>query len=71
MFVKASTEEKRAAPFALAATASYKLNDLPAAERFMSEAEQMEGRAFFNLRIVGYKALIYFKENRKARDWTH
>jgi hypothetical protein len=66
VFVKASTEEKRAAPFALAATASYKMNDLPAAESLISEAEKMEGKAFFYLRITGFKALIYFKENRKG-----
>jgi hypothetical protein len=66
LFVKASTEEKRAAPFALAATASYKMKDLPAAEGFINEAEKMEGRAFFYLRIAGYKALIYFNENRKS-----
>jgi hypothetical protein len=66
LFVKASTEEKRAAPFALAATASYKMNDLPAAERFIGEAEKAEGRSFIYLRIAGYKALVFFKEGRKS-----
>lgn len=65
LFVKASGEEKRAAPFALAATASYKLNDLSAAETYVNQAEKAEGRAYYYLRIAGYKTLILLKEGKK------
>jgi hypothetical protein len=64
-FVKASTEEKRAAPFAYAATASYMMHDLRAAERSIKEAENAPGRSFFVMRILGYKALILLNEGKK------
>ncbi len=65
LFVKAS-EQKRAAPFAYAATASYKMNDLPAAEGYLKEAEKMEGRSYTYPRVAGYKALVFLKEGKQA-----
>jgi len=64
IFVKASTEERRAAPFAYAATASYKMNDLAAAERYIGDAENATGRNYWYLRILGYKALTFLKEGK-------
>lgn len=64
LFIKASTEERRAAPFAYAATASYKMNDLAAAERYIGDAENAEGRNYWYLRILGYKALTLLKEQK-------
>lgn len=64
LFLKASTEERRAAPFAYAATASYKMNDLPAAETYLDDAENAAGKNYWNLRIMGYRALTLLKENK-------
>ena len=64
LFIKASTEERRAAPFAYAATASYKMNDLAAAERYIGDAENASGRNYWYLRILGYKALTLLKEQK-------
>ena len=70
-FTKAFQADKNAAAAAFAATASYKLGDLPAAQRFIEEAEQLggghsfDGRYYPYLRIVGYKALILLKEQNE------
>jgi tetratricopeptide (TPR) repeat protein len=65
-FLKAGEIEKEAMAYALAATASYKMNDLPAAGRYIKDAEQTKSKGFSELRTAGYKALILFKEGRKA-----
>ena len=70
LFLKASTEERRAAPFAFAATASYKMNDLAAAEGYIGDAESAAGRNYWNLRILGYKALILLKEKKTDEGMT-
>jgi tetratricopeptide (TPR) repeat protein len=65
-FVKASESQRLPESLAFAATASYKMNDVNAAERYITEAEKQDGRGFSELRIAGYKALIYLKEGRKS-----
>jgi tetratricopeptide (TPR) repeat protein len=65
-FVKASESQRLAESLAFAATASYNMNDLKAAERYIAEAEKQDGRGFSDLRIAGYKALIYLKEGKKS-----
>ena len=65
-FMKAAEEQKDARSLAFIATANYKLNDLAAAERYVAEAEELNGYGFSLLRIAGYKALVLLKENRKV-----
>lgn len=64
-FVKAAESQQLPEAYAFAATASYKMNDLRAAERYIADAQKHDGRGFSELRIAGYKALIYLKEGRK------
>ena len=65
-FVKAAESQRLPEAFAFAATASYKMNDPGSAERYITDAEKQDGRGFSELRIAGYKALIYLKEGKKA-----
>jgi hypothetical protein len=65
-FVKASESERLPEALAFAAMASYKMNDMEGAERFITEAEKSDGRGFSQLRIAGYKALIYLREGKKS-----
>lgn len=65
-FVKAAESERLPEAFAFAATASYKMNDLSSAERYIADAEKFDGKGFSELRIAGYKALILLKEGRKS-----
>ena len=64
-FLKASQTEGRPEALALAATASYKLNDLQATAQYLAEAERAgkPGNSYF--RIAGYKALTLLKEGKK------
>jgi hypothetical protein len=64
-FVKAAGEQNRAAPFAYAATVNYKLGDLAAADRYIFDAENKPGKDFLYMRILAYKSLVLFKENKK------
>ena len=64
-FLKASETERRPEALALAATASYKLNDLQATAQYLAEAERAGKPGTFYFRIAGYKALILLKEGRK------
>jgi tetratricopeptide (TPR) repeat protein len=63
-FLKAASIEKSATAYAFAATASYKMNDLAAAEGYIKEAEKIKGGGIY-LRTAGYKTLILLKEGRK------
>ena len=65
-FIKAMEEQRDAKSLAFAATASYKLNDLTSADRYLTEAEKLGKYGFSLLRISGYKALVLLGENRKA-----
>jgi len=53
------------ASYALAATASYKLNDLPAASNSITEAAKRDRHSDAYIRILGYKALILLKQGRE------
>ncbi len=66
LFAKAVEEQKDAQSLAFLATANYKLGDFAAAERFLTEAENMPHNDFAYLRILGYKTLTLLRENRKA-----
>jgi tetratricopeptide (TPR) repeat protein len=65
IFQKASAAERRPEALALAATASYKLNDLEAAARYIAEAERAGRPNTSYFRITGYKALVLLKEGNK------
>lgn len=64
-FLKASATEKRPEALALAATATYELNDLQGTAQYLAEAERAgkPGTAYF--RIAGYKALVLLKEGKR------
>ena len=64
-FLKAAESEKRPGALALAATASYKLNDFPAAAQYLAEAERAGKLDFFYFRVTGYKALVLLQEGKK------
>ncbi len=65
-FVRAAEAQKWPAAYAFAATASYKMGDLPAAERYIAEAERLDGRDYSYLRVLGYKSLIFLKEGKEG-----
>ncbi len=64
-FVKAARMMPDSYSNAFAATASYKLNDMAGAERFIQEAAKLNGRGYSYLRIIAYRALILLKEGKK------
>lgn len=64
-FLKAAETQKWPAAYAFAATASYKMGDLTGAERYVMEAERLDGGTFYYLRIIGYKALIFLKQGKE------
>jgi len=64
-FVKALETMALPEALAFAATASYKINDLKAAEGYVAEAEKKDTGSVTKLRIAGYKALVYLKEGRE------
>jgi len=66
-FLKAYEVDKRVAPLAWAATTSYWLNDLPAAEQYLREAEANPDfrKGFSYFRVLGYKALVLLKQGKK------
>ena len=71
-FLKAYEADKRVAPLAWAAAASYWLNDLPAAEQYLREAEANPEfrKGFSYFRVLGYKALVLFKQGKKSEGLT-
>lgn len=64
-FVKALETMSLPEALAFAATASYKINDLKAAESYITEAEKQDTGSVNKLRIAGYKALVYLKEGKE------
>ena len=65
-FLKAYQTLKNPDALVFAATASYKLNDLPAAEGYISDAEQsIKETSLYCLRMLGYKALILLKDLKR------
>src|SRR5208337_4568756 len=66
IFVKATqAQPAEPASYALAATASYKLNDLGAASGFIQEAAKRDRHSDASIRILGYGALILLKEGKE------
>jgi uncharacterized protein HemY len=61
----AKAEPADPASYALAATASYKMNDLQAASRSIAEAAKRDNRSDAYIRILGYKALILLRQGRE------
>jgi tetratricopeptide (TPR) repeat protein len=65
-FVAASkADPAEPASYALAATASYKMDDLQAASLSITEAEKRDKFSDAYIRILGYKALILLKQGRE------
>jgi tetratricopeptide (TPR) repeat protein len=65
-FTKAiAAEPDETGAYAFAATASYKMNDLNAASRFIQGPARPRGSDDVGIRVMGYKALIQLKEGRK------
>lgn len=65
-FTKALESKQWPEALAFAATASYKMNDIEAAERYIADAEKQTGKGVFELRISGYKALTYLKQGKQS-----
>jgi len=61
----AKAEPAESASYALAATASYKMNDLQAASQSIMEAAKRDNRSDAYIRILGYKALILLKQGKE------
>jgi uncharacterized protein HemY len=61
-FVRASQGQQIPEVFAYAATASYKMNDMENAERYIEEAKKYDGKGFSDLRVAGYRALILLRK---------
>ncbi len=64
-FVKAAEAQKWPSAYAFAATASYKMGDLAGAERYVMEAERLDGTDYSYVRTIGYKSLILLKEGKE------
>jgi hypothetical protein len=70
-FVSAYEAQKEVTALSWAATTSYWLNDLASAERYIQEAEMMPTlkTSVSWFRVKGYKALILFKQGKKAEGF--
>ncbi len=66
-FLRANEAQGDARSYALAATASYKLNNLPVALRLIEDSERLDGRSHAHLRILGYKALILLSQGKQEQ----
>jgi tetratricopeptide (TPR) repeat protein len=64
-FLKAAEAQKWPSAYAFAATASYKMGDPESAERYVMEAERLDGKDYSYVRTLGYKSLILLKEGRE------
>ena len=51
--------------YALAAAASYKMDDIDAASRYIEEAARRDAQGDARIRILGYKALILLKQGKE------
>ena len=61
----AKAQPAEPASYAMAATASYKLNDIQAASESITEAAKRDNHSDAYIRILGYKALILLREGRE------
>jgi tetratricopeptide (TPR) repeat protein len=64
-FLKAAEAQKWPSAYAFAATASYKMGDLASAERYVMEAERLDGKDYSYVRTLGYKSLVLLKEGKE------
>ena len=64
-FLKAAEAQKWPPAYAYAATASYKMGDLPATLRYLDEAQKLDGNSYAYLRVLGYKSLTLLKEGKE------
>ncbi|MCG6534420.1 MAG: hypothetical protein L7F78_06955 [Syntrophales bacterium LBB04] len=64
-FLKAAEAQRWPSAYAFAATASYKMGDVESAERYVMEAERLDGRDYSYVRTLGYKSLIFLKEGKE------
>ena len=64
-FLKAAEAQKWPSAYAFAATASYKMGDLANAERYVMEAERLDGKDYSYMRTLGYKSLILLNEGKE------
>jgi len=62
-FVKAYELQRLPEPLVYAAIASYKINDMKWADYYIREADRYDCKGLTELRIDGYKALIFIKED--------
>ncbi len=69
-FVKAAEAQQWPAAYAFAATASYKMGDLPSAERYVIQAERLDGKDYSYVRTVGYKSLVLLREGKEEEGLT-
>lgn len=68
-FVKASEIQQLPESQVYAAIASYKINDMKWAEYFIREADKHHHKGLHELRIDGYKALIFLMGDNKAEGF--
>ena len=64
-FLRAADAQKWPSAYAFAATASYKMGDLASAERYIGEAERLDGKDYSYVRVLGYKALTLLREGKE------
>ncbi|MGA3175180.1 MAG: hypothetical protein ABSE25_12245 [Syntrophorhabdales bacterium] len=64
LFLRSAQAEPSPQAYAFAATAAYKANDLPNAERFVDEALRLDGNSYAYMRMLAYRSLILLKEGR-------
>lgn len=71
-FLSAYEAKKEVTALSWAATVSYQLGDLAGAERYIREAEIMPmlKASVSWFRVMGYKALILFKQEKKAEGFA-
>jgi len=68
-FVKASEIQKLPESLVFAAIASYKMNDMNRASYYIREADKYNNKGLHELRIDGYKALIFLRGDNKAEGF--
>lgn len=68
-FIKASEIERLPESLAYSAVASYKIGDLKSAEYYIREADRFANKGSVELRIDGYKALIFLMGDNKAEGF--
>jgi tetratricopeptide (TPR) repeat protein len=68
-FVKAYELQRLPEPLVYAAIASYKMNDIKWADYYIREADRYDCKGLTELRIDGYKALIFIREDNMGEGY--